>query len=326
MVISDSSIRVMKLLFLGPPEVLDRIRSKLPGWEVCLANDPEGVDALLPNADAVLDAYMRVGFSRERLEVAGQLSVFVTATTGFDHIDADFLEERSIPLLTLRDQQVFLKYITPAAEHSWLLLMACARRLRGATEHVLDGQWDRNQFPGVFLRGKTLGIIGCGRIGGWMAQYAEAFGMQSIGYDPFVEEWPSNIERSELDPLLTQADFLSIHVPLVDGTRGLLGPDEFARIKPGCILVNTSRGEIIDESSLLAALEEGRILAAGLDVVTGEPDISDHALVEYALKHDNVLITPHIGGYSPDALSVVLDFCCGRILDHFDGEYARTTD
>ena len=305
--------------------MLECVRAELPGWEVSLANESELVDTLLPDTDAVLDAYMRVRFPRERLEAARRLAVFVTATTGFDHIEADVLAERGVPLLTLGDQQAFLKNITPAAEHSWLLLMACARRLREATAHVLDAQWDRNLFPGVLLRGKTLGIIGCGRIGGWMARYAEAFGMDRVGHDPFLADWPDNIERSELRPLLERADFVTVHVPLLDTTRSLLGADEFMQMKPGCILVNTSRGEIIHEPSLLAGLEEGRVAAAGLDVLTGEPDVGGHPLVAYARAHDNLLITPHIGGYSPDALRTVLAFCCGRIAHHFGGDDARET-
>jgi len=305
--------------------MLEYVRSELPRWEVSLANEVERVDSLLADTDAVLDAYMRVPFPRERLQAAERLRVFVTATTGFDHIADDVLAERGIPLLTLRDQQAFLKNITPAAEHSWLLLMACARRLRGAAAHVLDSQWDRNLFPGVFLRGKTLGIIGCGRIGGWMAHYAEAFGMERVGYDPGLAEWPDNIERSELHALLERADFVSVHVPLLDATRHLLGADEFMLMKPDSILINTSRGEIIDEQSLLAGLEEGRIAAAGLDVLTGEPNVDGHPLVAYARTHDNLLITPHIGGYSPDALRTVLAFCCGRITEHFGGDDARET-
>ncbi len=267
----------------------------------------------------MLDAYMRVRFPADRLAAAPNLKLFVTATTGADHIDAACLESRGIPLLTLKGQREVLKNITPAAEHSWLLLMACARRLLPAAASVRAGQWDRNQFPGIMLRGKVLGLVGCGRIGQWMARYAAAFGLTCLGYDPFLEEWPETIQKASLEETLAAADFIGVHVPLAEQTRGLLGAAQLAAVKPGAILINTSRGEIVDEDALLQALQEGRLAAAGLDVLAGEPDVADHPLRHYARAHDNLLITPHIGGFSPDALRFVLAFSCGRLRDHFGG-------
>jgi len=309
-----------RLLYLGPPETLECVRAHLPeAYEVELALDETSVDACVPACDVILDAYMRVRFTADRLGRAERLKLVVTATTGADHIDQAALSERRIPLLTLRGQTELLRNLTPAAEHSWLLLMACARRLRGALDAVVAGQWDRNQHPGLMLRGKTLGIIGCGRIGQWMARYAAAFGMNCLGYDPHLDAMPEGIESSELHALLRRSDFVSVHVPLNDETRRLLGPTEMRMLKHGAIVVNTSRGEIIDEDELLSALREGRIAAAGLDVLTGEPDIQSHPLVRYAQSHDNLLITPHIGGFSPDALNQVLAFSCRRIVEFFRG-------
>lgn len=307
----------MQLLYLGPPETLEYIQSLLPKFDIQLALDDDTVDRMLPTCDVILDAYMRVRFPASRLMVAPLLKLFTTATTGADHIDAEALAQRQIPLLTLKGQREVLKNITPAAEHSWLLLMACARRFAPAIRGVLAGEWNRNLYPGIMLRGKTLGVIGCGRIGEWMSKYAAAFGMRCIGYDPYVAPWPATIERRDLDSLLGEADFISIHVTLSEDTRALLGQRELGLVKPGAILINTSRGEIIDQNALLAALTTQRLAAAGLDVVTGEPEIAHHPLVKYAREHDNLLITPHIGGYSPDALQYVLEFSCKRIVNYF---------
>lgn len=307
----------MQLLYLGPPETLDDVRANLPDMQVNLALDDTSVEQYLPNSDAILDAYMRVRFPAERLERANRLRLFVTATTGADHIDAGALAQREIPLLTLRGQREVLRNITPAAEHSWLLLMACARRLRPALASVLAGTWDRNQFPGIMLRGTTLGVIGCGRIGQWMARYANAFGMSCLGFDPYADPWPETIEKRTLPELLKNSDFVSIHVTYTEETRGLMGAREFNQLKPGAILVNTSRGEVIDQSALLDALRKGIVGAAGLDVLTGEPDIANHPLLVYAREHDNLIITPHIGGFSPHALKYVLAFSCQRIADFF---------
>lgn len=193
--------------------------------------------------------------------------------------------------------------------------MAIARRLRGATSHVLNGEWRREEFPGIMLRGKTLGLVGCGRIGSWMARYARAFDMDVVGYDPYLNAWPDEIRRLDLCELLTCADFISAHVPLNEHTRGMLGKREFALLKPGAVLVNTSRGSITDERALLDALNEGRVAAAGLDVLDGEPTVEGHPLLEYARRHENLILTPHIGGFCPEAVDIVVAHAARRIAD-----------
>jgi D-3-phosphoglycerate dehydrogenase len=257
---------------------------------------------------------MRVCFDRATLDRAPGLRVISTATTGADHIDSQVLADRRIPLFTLSGETELLYGLTPAAEHSWLLLMTCARRIRGAIEHVLEGKWRREEFPGIMLNGKTLGLVGCGRIGSWMSRYARAFKMNVIGYDPHIDAWPAGIKKSDLDGLLAIADFISIHVPLNDQTRGMIAKPEFALMKAGAVLINTSRGSIIDEGALLASLEDGRLGAAGLDVLDGEPAIEHHPLVEYARSHDNLVITPHIGGFCPDAVKIVVAHAARRIV------------
>jgi phosphoglycerate dehydrogenase-like enzyme len=261
------------VLYLGPSEALSSAREALePRWPV-IAAAPEAVAANLSSAVAVLDASMRVRFDRALLERAPNLLVISTASTGADHIDIQALTERNAQLLTLATEKTVLLGLTPAAELSWGLLMACARQLRPAIQHVLDGEWVREEFPGIMLKGKTLGIIGCGRIGCWMARYAHAFYMNVMGHDPFINPWPDHIAKSDLDQLLSEADFISVHVPLNDQTRSLLGKTEFRRMRRGAIFVNTSRGAIADESALLEVLESGHLRAAGLDVLEGEPEV-----------------------------------------------------
>lgn len=301
------------ILYLGPPDMTVEVQRWLPECEVEGAWTEEDLDQRLENCVAVLDASMRMRFTALRIARSPRLRFYVTATTGADHVDAAALAARGIPLLTLQGQRDVLMNLTPAAEHSWLLLMACARRLRGAVQHVLRGGWDRTQHPGIMLLGKTIAIIGCGRIGQWMARYARAFGLHVIGVDPHAHPWPEGIERVTLDAALAIADFISVHVPLNEETCGLIGVEEFARMKRGVIFVNTSRGEIVDETALLQALDSGHVRAAGLDVLTGEPEVEHHPLVAYARSHDNLVLTPHIGGFSPDAVRVVLEFSCRRI-------------
>jgi phosphoglycerate dehydrogenase-like enzyme len=307
------------ITYSGPVDAAEVVR-EVAGARFDIHTVPPETDAVasgLKNASAFLDASMKVRLTEAMIAAAPDLRLVVTATTGADHIDAAALERRGIPLLTLKGQRAVLNDLTPAAEHSWLLLMACARRLPSAHAHVLGGGWNRTDFPGTMLKGKTLGIVGCGRLGRWMARYGAAFGMRCRGYDPCLETWPAGIERAELPELLATSDFITLHVHLTPDNPGLLGRGEFARMKPGCIFVNTSRGELIDEAALLDGLRSGRIGAAGLDVLAGEPDVAEHPLRRYALGHDNLIITPHIAGYSPDAVRVVVRFSAGRIVDFF---------
>ena len=271
----------------------------------------------LRDAAVVFDASMKVRFDRTMIDAAPGLQLVITATTGADHIDSSALAARGIPLLTLKTEREFLRGITPAAELSWLLLLACARRFRAAVRHVEQGGWDREQFPGTMLRGRTLGLIGCGRIGGWMARYARAFDMTVLGHDPFLSEFPAEVKAVGLPELLASADFVSIHVHYSEATRGLLGARELALMQDGAVLINTSRGAIVDEAALLAGLAAGKPAGLGVDVVEGEPDIRSTRLWQYAQTHDNVIITPHIGGFSPDALASVLRHTARRIRGHF---------
>lgn len=306
------------IVYCGPSEALEDLEATVGADADVVSVPPEAgpVAHALANAEAYLDASMKVRITKSIIVAAPSLRVIAVAATGADHVDAAALGERAIPLLTLRGQTEVLRGLTPAAELSWLLLMACARQLTAAREHVMSGQWNRLEFPGIMLKGKTLGIIGCGRIGTWMARYGTAFGMRCIGFDPEVASWPDIIARVPLSDLLSQADFVTVHVPLTDSTAGLVDRKSFERMKPGVVFVNTSRGDLIDEAALLDGLKSGRIAAAGVDVLQGEPDIATNPIWRYAADHPNVLITPHIGGFSPDAVRVVVSHSARRILDH----------
>jgi phosphoglycerate dehydrogenase-like enzyme len=301
------------ILYLGPADLVEFVRGQLSDFVVEFAFNPEEVDAVIDKCVGVLDASMRIRFDKNRINRAILLRVYATATTGATHVDQTTLQSREIQLLTLQGQSDFLRNITPAAELSWMLLMMCARQVRPALQHVLDGKWDRTQFPGHMLNGRSIGIIGCGRIGQWMAQYATAFGMSVSGFDPGIKDWPKSIRRLELDELLSQSDFLSLHVSFSESLRMMIDSGKIRQMKRGAIFINTSRGELVDEQALITAIIEGRLGGLGVDVLTGEPEISNHPLIELARTHSNVVITPHIGGFSPDALSRVIEFSCQRL-------------
>lgn len=305
------------VLYVGAPEGFEALQDTIGDLAETrhVEADPGTLSDALTLADALLDASMKVRIDDAMVAAAANLRVISCATTGSDHIARQETERRQIAVHTLREDPELLQSLTPAAELSWTLLMACARRLPAALAHTTSGQWVREEFPGLMLNGRTIGLIGCGRLGQWMARYAEAFGMTALGHDPFVDPWPERITRASLEEIMQRADAVSVHVHLSEETRGLVSRPLLEMAKPGLILINTSRGAIVDEAALLDGLESGRIGAAGLDVLDGEPDIKAHPLIDYARHHDNLLITPHIGGFSPDAVRRVCRRAAEKIID-----------
>lgn len=302
-----------KILFLGPKESFELVKKELMEYDLFYFSNVKDDIHHDNEYIAVIDAYMKIRFSEKILKNFKKLKVFITATTGANHIDSNFLNKKGIPLLTLKGQKDFLKNITPAAEHSWLLLQMCARKIKPVFKDVENFEWERNNHPGQMLNGKTLGIIGCGRIGGWMSRYSHAFGMQCLGFDPMISQFETTILPCELDFLLKNSDFISLHVNYATNLEKFIGEREFSLMKKGSIFINTSRGELIDENALLKALETSHLGGAGVDVLRDEQNIRNNLLLKNQHKFDNLIITPHIGGYSPDALNRVLTFTCKRL-------------
>ncbi len=306
------------IAYVGAPEGFEALReaAHLKARTTHVAAEPAAVAAALATAAGYLDASMRVPLTLEVLAKAPNLRIVSCATTGSDHISRPAAEERNIVIRTLREDGPLLQNLTPAAELSWALLMACARKLPAALAHVHAGKWVREEFPGTMLNGRRLGLIGLGRIGGWMSRYARAFGMDVVGHDPHQQVLPTDVRRVPLLELFRTSDFISVHVHLNAETTGLVSKALLNEVKLGAVLINTSRGAIVDEAAMLAALESGRLAGVGLDVLEGEPKIDDHPLVRYSRTHPNVLITPHIGGFSPDAVRIVCRRAADKILEH----------
>ena len=306
-----------KVIYLGPDFGYKAVVDEFGDLAGIFHIDPsyKALQNALLDANAIIDASMKVRITDTMIRDAAKLKIISCATTGSDHIDRLEIEDRNIRVRTLKEDKELLLNLTSAAEHSWSLLMACSRKLPAAFDHVKSGMWDRENFPGIMLKGKKIGIIGCGRIGSWMGRYAHAFGMEIWGYDPYVNPLPENFIRSELKELVSNCDFITVHVHLTDETKRLVSRECFEVIKPGCIFINTSRGAVIDQVALLEFLKNGHLLAAGLDVLEGEPDIDNQPLVEYAREHDNLIITPHCGGFSPDAVALVSIHAARKIFD-----------
>ena len=184
------------------------------------------------------------------------------------------------------------------SDHAMALLLTVARKTCAYNASVKGGTWDYNVAKPIFrLRGRTVGLIGFGKIPRRVAPKAQGFGMKVVAFDPFVDADAMAVEKLEMDALLARADFVSIHAPLVAATQGLFGAEQFRAMKETAFIINTSRGPLIQEDALIAALKNGEIAGAGLDVMSAEPPAADNPL--YAL--DNVVLTPHAGYYSEES-------------------------
>jgi D-3-phosphoglycerate dehydrogenase len=244
------------------------------------------VDAILIRSATKVDA--------EALAAAPRLKVVARAGVGLDNVDVRAATQSGVMVVNAPTSN-----IVSAAELAIGLLLAAARQISPAHASLRNGEWKRSRFTGIELFEKTLGILGLGRIGVLVAQRLAAFGMDVIAYDPYVQAGRAaqmGVRLVDLDTLLAESDFISVHLPKTPETVGLIGSDELAKAKPTMVLVNAARGGIVDESALYAALKEGRIAAAGLDVYAKEP-CSDSPLFEL----DNVVATPHLGASTDEA-------------------------
>lgn len=229
------------------------------------------------------------------LDRAKNLEVIVTCTSGYDHLDLAETTKRNIKVMYTPEAN-----IAAAAEHTWALLMACVRHIVYAHKEMKAGVWTRDPFVGFELENKTLGLIGLGRIGQRVAQIAKAFRMQVIAYDPYQLEktfTDCQVQRQSYEEVLKQSDILSFHVPATFETHHMLSRSQFEYVHDKLILINTSRGSVINEDDLADALQDGAIACAGLDVFNKEPLPRDSKL----RKCTNAVLTPHLGAFTEES-------------------------
>jgi D-3-phosphoglycerate dehydrogenase len=273
---------------------------------------PETLVPLLSDVDAILS---RTGtLSREVIEAAPRLKIISRHGVGCDNIDVPACTEHGVIITTAGDANS-----EAVSEHAMAALLAVARMLPFADRSIRAGIWDRASVRSVELQGKTLGLVGLGRTGSRMAHHAQGFDMQVLACDPYATPEMARAAHAELvdlTTLLRRADFVSVHAPLTAETRHIIGAAELALMKPEAILVNTSRGGLVDEAALYAALSEGRIAGAALDVFEEEPLGADSPLRGL----DNVVLSPHVAGTTEEALIRLCERAAENILRVFRGE------
>ncbi len=258
------------------------------------SSDPGKLEAELPTA-AGLIVRSQTTVTPQMLEVAQQLKVIGRAGIGVDNIAIPEASRLGIAVINVPGANT-----VSAAEHSIALLLALCRKIPWAFESMKCGEWNRKQFAGTELRGKTIGILGLGRVGSHVARIAISFGMHVLGYDPFLSDEQARalgVELGSLEDVLPRADILTLHMPLTNETRGLLNRETLALTRAGVLIVNTARGGLIDDTALLEGLESGQIGGAALDVFQDEPLARTSPLREA----ERVILTPHLGASTAEA-------------------------
>ncbi len=283
----------MKVLVCDPldPRAVERIRGA--GLEVVekVGMSPEELAAELKKGYEIIVVRSATKVRRPAIEAAVGLRLIVRAGVGLDNIDVEAAEERGIEVRNTPKASSI-----SVAELALAHMLALARSLPQATQSMREGRWEKKAFKGVELYGKTLGVVGIGRIGREVAKRGLCFGMRVIAYDKFLTESPlPEVPLVPLDELLRESDFITLHIP-PDPAGPVIGKDEIGMMKDGAYIINCARGGVVDEEALLEALDSGKLAGAGLDVFAEEPPTNQRLLT-----HPKVTLTPHIGAQTREA-------------------------
>ena len=306
---------------LLPPQIDPAGPSSVSDFATCTGMDEyESVDAALDDIATYDAVIVRVAkLDREVIERAENLKVIAKHGTGLDNVDIEAASQNGIVVCNTPGVNS-----RSVAEHAIALQFGVQRNLAAADRHVRDGGWDRSAYTGHELLGDTLGLVGFGAIAQETATIAQGIGQDVVVYDPYVsaDDVPAGIDQvDDLTELFARSDTVSIHVPLVDGTRHAVSTPQFEALGDGGVLINTSRGGIVDEAALFEALDSDLIAAAGLDNFEQEPPEADDPL----LDRDDVLLTPHVGGVTYNALARMSRAAAANIRTVYEGELPEST-
>ena len=253
-------------------------------------------DAIITRSGTTVD--------RALLDAATNLKIVARAGVGIDNVDVDYASAKGVIVVNAPFGNT-----NSAAEHTMALLLSACRHVPAANASLKSGEWKRAKFTGVELKGKTAGVIGLGKVGGRVATRLKAFECEVLGCDPYISAKRAQdlgVQLVDLAELSRACDIITVHTPLNDETRGMIGPDQLTLMKEGVILLNVARGGILDEPMLLAALQSGKVSLAAVDVFSEEPPASD--LMRSLIAQERLVVTPHLGANTQEAqVNVAID-------------------
>ena len=285
--------------------------------DVKLRMPPEDLLSVIGEYDAlVVRSETRV--TADVIDAGTRLQVVGRAGVGVDNIDVEAATRRGIPVVNAPTGNTIA-----AAEHTIAMMLALARNIPQAHESLRRGEWTRSAFTGVEVRNRVLGVVGLGKVGTEVAHRARGLQMRVLGYDPFVSQEHASmlgIELSSLERLFEEADFICLHTPLTEATRGIIGENALSMMKPNVRILNVARGELVDEDALLKAVEEGRVAGAALDVFSSEPPHGSPLLDER-----RIIVTPHLGASTEEAQAEVAREVAEQVIAVLQGRSAMYT-
>ena len=314
------------------PEMADHVRSKMRGFHCKVHSEPIDEKNLEKNAD-VLAVFVEAPVTAKIIEALPKLKMIASMSTGYDHIDMTAAKKRKIPVCNVPSYGE-----NTVAEHAMALILGLTRKLFQSVKRVKEGVYDFHGLRGTDLKGKTLGVVGTGRIGSHLIKMAKGFEMDVIAYDPHEnKELAKNLgfTYAPLNKVLSDSNIISLHVPLFKETEHLINKKNIKKIKKGAYIINTARGALIDPEALLMALENKQIAGAGLDVLEDEglvqneekiftsknnKEIRANLMNNIIIDHPNTIVTPHNAFNSAEALQRIVDTTVENIKAFAKGE------
>ncbi|OGN95199.1 MAG: phosphoglycerate dehydrogenase [Chloroflexi bacterium RBG_13_50_10] len=306
----------MKILIADPvaKEGIEALKAQAD-VDVKLGLKPEELKSIIGDYEALV-VRSETKATAEIIQAGQKLQVIARAGVGLDNIDVEAATRQGVVVVNAPTGNTMA-----AAEHTIAMMLALARHIPQANAKLKAGVWQRSDYMGIELRGKTLGIVGLGNVGSEVARRAQAFNMRLLGYDPFVSaDYARNlvVELVSLEQLLKESDFVTLHLPLTSKTKGLIGAKELTKVKPAVRIINCARGGLVDEEALLKAVEAGKVAGAAVDVFVKEP-VTDSILFQC----DKIIVTPHLGASTTEAQAGVALEVAEQVMAVLKGQPAK---
>ena len=314
----------IKILVITPTNHIEGLNNNLKKiGSIKFMTDPsyEQIKKIIKNYDGIFTNpnKSKVFLDKNLLKSANKLKVICTASTGTNHIDVAYAKQKKIKILCLKEDRSTINKISSTAEHAFALTFASIRNIVASFESVKKNDWDYTKFIGRQLDNLTFGIIGYGRLGKLYANYLKPFKSKIIVYDPYKNAKNKHIKQvNNINSLLKESDVISLHVHLNNETNKMINKKSFIKMKKNVIIINTSRGEIIDDNDLIDFLKKFKDSKYATDVLTNEVTKSkNNKILRYSKKNSQVLITPHIGGMTKEAQEIAFNHSAKKLSYFF---------